>query len=197
MITYTKGQKFIIQQVIQEIKCIEKHFSNEVKIWTNQKRIIRLLIIAEAPLSCDRYFYNRIRGNFLQSLKTYYAVPQNSILDKLRVEGIFVVDMYELPIPTKYYDLDSKTHNLFDANYFGKKIRILGNAGLLTNETHAVFRYKKLIDRYLNMEKKEINTKCLKQFTYLLDSKQNPCSLNSVERPVQILSIHVKTYLNK
>ena len=56
-----------------EINCVSNCFSKEINVWKNKNLKINLLILAEAPLSCHKYFYNHNPGIFLSLLKTFYT----------------------------------------------------------------------------------------------------------------------------
>lgn len=183
----------ISKELKKEISCIENSFQQEVNKWRGE-HTIRLLILAEAPLSCERYFYNRNRGNFLSGLRKYFNASQDDLLTVLRANGIFVLDMYKYPIRTYYYDQDGKTHSLFDPVWFCDKVKTLQNNGLINCQTRAVFRYKKLRERVEDMEKKGINIPCLQQLCFLIDSQSRRACLNKQERPAHILSDEVLAF---
>ncbi len=182
---------------LADIKCIEKCYHQEISKWKND---IKLLILAEAPTSCKKYFYNKNCGNLLTSLRKFFNLPDNKkLLVVLRKKGILVLDIYELPLDPTIYNADAKSghYDLFDLNYFCGKLIQLTKAQLLTRNTRIVFRYKKLIDRYLVLRNRGMFSDCDFHNTFLLEPNGKPARLNSREKrgePV-ILNEVVKNYL--
>lgn len=78
----------LTENIRLEIDCIDNFFLQEVALWKGKNKI-KLLILAEAPLSYDKYFYNRIRGNFLGNLRSYLKVDHRNFLMFFRQKGIF------------------------------------------------------------------------------------------------------------
>jgi len=183
------------QHINNEINCVYNAFIHEVGCWKGEFKI-KLLIIAEAPLSCNKYFYRPHIGNFLISLRDFFDVDQKDLLKTLRQKGVFVLDLYKYPIRTEYYDND-KNHKLFDPKWFCNNLKLLGNAGLLDGNTKIVFRYKKLISRFEDMKTKIIRIPCINPGCLLRDSEGKMVSLNSQEIPKKILSNEVINYLNQ
>ncbi len=190
--TYNSHQKKILNsRVTQDIKCIERLFNDEVNRWVSGENTIRLLILAEAPLSCAKYIYGGTPGNFLTSLRQYFQVGQKNLLPRLRKEGVFVLDMYEFPIDTSIYDADGRTHHLFNDHYLLTKLDLLRKHSLLNEQTHMIFRFKKLVYRYFDMQKKGIKTFSLDSIHY---RQWIHGTLNITERPQKISPV-VKVYI--
>ena len=75
---FTDDQKSQIQKEIQNEKNkVEKIFNKELEKWKEGSFRIKLLILAEAPLSSDKYFYHK-PGNFLYGIK-------NQLISKLTI----------------------------------------------------------------------------------------------------------------
>ena len=129
------------EQILAINTCIEE----EINLWVNNNQTIRLIILGEAPLSFNKFFYNT-QGNFLNGLKDFYNTTNPNLKDVLRQNGIFVLDTYKFPIKPGYYDrVDGAV--LFDEIYLNNKFQELRNFGLVNDNTKIVFRYKKLFRR--------------------------------------------------
>lgn len=129
------------EQILAINTCIEE----EINLWVNNNQTIRLIILGEAPLSFNKFFYNT-QGNFLNGLKDFYNTTNPNLKDVLRQNGIFVLDTYKFPIKTGYYDRVAGAV-LFDEIYLNNKFQELRNFGLVNDNTKIVFRYKKLFRR--------------------------------------------------
>jgi hypothetical protein len=131
--------------IINEINNIDKIIREELELWINNKNVIKLIILAEAPLSFNKYFYNK-PGNFLNGLKDYYKTDNSNLKRILREKGIFIVESYKFPIKTKYYDIKGGSI-LFEDSFLNDRFDLLRHSKLIDTETKIVFRYKKLFKR--------------------------------------------------
>lgn len=129
----------------EQILAINTCVDEEINLWVNNNQTIRLIILGEAPLSFNKFFYNT-QGNFLNGLKDFYNTTNPNLKDVLRQNGIFVLDTYKFPIKTGYYDRVAGAV-LFDEIYLNNKFQELRNFGLVNDNTKIVFRYKKLFER--------------------------------------------------
>lgn len=192
----SKHYDYISENIKKEIEKMQKYLNDfKVKVSDEQKKCdekwkkevdliskpLKLVIIAEAPLSFNSFFYNK-EANFLKGLKDYYGLKEELLVNKMRENGILIFDIYQYPIPSKYYK-DDKEGVLYDSDYIEKKLSYLKDEKkLLNNDTIFAFRYKMLIDRKLYSKPE------LKDLKYLIDDKGIPLSLFSEERPKQKLN---------
>ncbi len=125
-------------------------FQKECEKWSTQNLKCKLLILGEAPLSSEKYFYNKKTGTYLSFLKQHYTnakqLKDSDYRDYLRVKGILSLDIYRFPLPTQFYDNDKKLI-LFDNQFISGRINNLIDLNIITNQTIFTYRYKKLIDR--------------------------------------------------
>lgn len=172
-----------------EITEINQCIEEEINLWIKNNYTIRLIILGEAPLSFDYFFYNKQR-TFLTGLKEFYKTTNPNLKNVLRQNGVFILDTYRFPIKTKYYD-SSAGGILFDEIYFNEKFQQLRELGLIDDNTKIVFRYKKLFKRNYIMVNKNILNKHIK------NANKNPVSLYaSGEYGNVFLSPEVIEYLN-
>ena len=152
-----------------EIDCIDKTFKNEIAEWNQPAKLI---ILAECPLECDSYFYNRPHQFLSLLFKQHCKIPDNeNIVTYLRANGILVLDIYKYPLPSCCYREDTK-NILYDDSYINNKIIDLRNRGIINDNTKFVFRYKRLIN------KKLYNKPALKNLNY--------CLVNNTHEPLGI-----------
>ncbi len=178
-----------ITNIRTEITEINQCIEEEINLWIKNNYTIRLIILGEAPLSFDYFFYNKQR-TFLTGLKEYYKTTNPNLKNVLRQNGVFILDTYRFPIKTKYYD-SSAGGILFDEIYFNEKFQKLRELGLIDDNTKIVFRYKKLFKRNYIMINKNILNKHIK------NANKNPVSLYaSGEYGNVFLSPEVIEYLN-
>ena len=164
--------------------CIEE----EINLWINNNCTIRLIILGEAPLSFDYFFYNKQRS-FLTGLKDFYTTTNPNLKNVLRQNGIFVLDTYKFPIKTEYYDRVAGAV-LFDNCYLNNKFQQLRDLELINNDTKIVFRYKKLHRRNDILLNVNITN------SYLKNAEGQPISLYSDgEYGLVTLSSEVIEYL--
>ncbi len=175
----------------QEASRIDKHWEDILKELAKRNKCLRMVIFAEAPLSFDKYFYNKPAG-FLSGLKAYYSQTLNvhldneNFIDFLNNRGVVVVDMYRYPFPSAFYKLH---HNLFfDPKYLDDKIQKLKT--MLCTDTKFTFRYKMLVNRGLQNTTPFVNHQ--HRFIRVDNVIQ---TLFSKERPRQIVNQHVAPYL--
>ncbi len=172
------------QQILAIINCIEE----EIKLWVKNNHTIRLIILGEAPLSFNKFFYNT-QGNFLNGLKDFYNATNDNLKVVLRQKGIFVLDTYKFPIKTGYYDRMAGAV-LFDEDYLNNKFQELRNLGLLNDDTKIVFRYKKLFRRNNILQNMNIHN------NYLTNTDEKPVSFyNDGEYGYVTLSPEVINFL--
>ncbi len=172
-----------------EITEINQCIEEEINLWIKNNYTIRLIILGEAPLSFDYFFYNKQRS-FLTGLNEFYKTTNPNLKNVLRQNGVFILDTYRFPIKTKYYD-SSAGGILFDEIYFNEKFQQLRELGLIDDNTKIVFRYKKLFKRNYIMVNKNILNKHIK------NANKNPVSLYaSGEYGNVFLSPEVIEYLN-
>lgn len=129
----------------EQVLAVENCIDEEINLWINNNQSVRLIILGEAPLSFNKFFYNN-QGNFLNGLKDFYNTTNPNLKDVLRQNGIFVLDTYKFPIKTGYYDRVAGAV-LFDEIYLNNKFQELRNLGLVNDNTKIVFRYRKLFRR--------------------------------------------------
>jgi hypothetical protein len=163
----------------EEAECVEAFYQAELDHWNHGNYQVKLLILGEAPLSCDKYFYGRNRGNYLSGLRTHLGVTLPNLLSALREKGILAIDLYQEPRPTFEYDNDL-ANTLYDQLYVKDRIDELSRRGLLSDSAQAVYRYKKLITRGLNIGV-DLENRLIR------DGNGAPISLFNQERPNQQL----------
>lgn len=154
----------------------------------NNKGALKLIILGEAPLSEDKYFYNN-QGTFLDSLRVFWGLKKNKELPaKMLDKRVLVLDIYKWPIPSDFYTKD-ENQVLLDEGYVKEKIDLLKKSKLIDANTHFVFRYKKLF-KTINIPAFE-GLKFLKEINEINDKL---VSFNKGEKP-QELNENVKKYL--
>ena len=175
----------------QEASRIDKHWEDILKELAKRNKCLRMVIFAEAPLSFDKYFYNKPAG-FLSGLKAYYSqtlhvhFDNGNFIDFLNNRGVVVVDMYRYPFPSAFY---KRYHNLFfDPIYLDDKIQKL--MPKLCTESKFTFRYKMLEKRNLQNTAPFVNHQ--HRFIRVGNVIQ---TIFSQERPRQIVNQHVAPYL--
>lgn len=177
-----------------QIQLIKNYYQKEAdKIeakWdqiVNQFKIIndpfKLVIVGEAPLSFDKYFYNKPAG-FLNGLKNHYSVKLNrkltneDFISVLNYNGIILLDIFKYPLPSNIFA--NNFTDFIDTTYIENKMYSL--KPLLNNQTKFIFRYKMLIDRGLH----NLPPFNPYQNSFIKDG-QNVVSLFSQERPIQTI----------
>ena len=142
----------LLSELLKEANDVKNIFKKECEIWVKRKLDCKLIILGEAPLTKKQFFYNEKTGNYLSFLKQFYQQAKdfkdNDFREFLRSTGILNLDLYQFPLPTKFYDNDKK-NVLFDEEYINNQISSLFKMGIITPSTNFVYRYKKLIDRGL------------------------------------------------
>lgn len=175
----------------QEASRIDKLWEDILKELSKRDKCLRMVIFGEAPLSFNKYFYNKPAG-FLSGLKAYYSQTLNVNLDNgnyidfLNNRGMVIVDIYRYPFPSAFY---KRHHNLFfDPKYLDDKIQKL--KAMLYSETKFTFRYKMLEKRNLQNTAPFVNHQ--HRFIRVGNVIQ---TIFSQERPRQIVNQHVAPYL--
>lgn len=157
--------------IINDIDNLDKIIKEELDLWVKNKNVIKLIILAEAPLSFNKYFYNK-SGNFLNGLKDYFNTDNINLKRKLREKGIFIIDSYKFPIKTKYYDIKGGSI-LFEDEFLNQRFDLLRDLKLIDTKTRIVFRYKKIFKRNYIMCNSNVSN------NFLLSSIGLPVSLYS------------------
>ena len=130
-------------QLDKEIKQIDGLWYEEVKKHKSEKSKLKLIIVGEAPISYEKYFYN-YQGTFLNSLKEFWKLKTNRDLPNKMIENrVLLLDIYKYPLPPEFYKKDKK-NILFSEDYILNKIDYLTKLELIGDETFSVFRYKQL-----------------------------------------------------
>lgn len=159
----------------RQASIIDDLFNKECEKWSNNNLEYKLLILGEAPLSSEKYFYNKKTGTYLSFLKQHYTdakqLKDSDYRDYLREKGILSLDIYRFPLPTQFYDNDKKLI-LFDTHYISSKIKSLTDMNIITDQTIFAYRYKKLIDRGIP------NKNPFSQITFLHITNE-PISINA------------------
>jgi hypothetical protein len=183
LMDFIKGPELLIMS-----ESIDKKWNSVVEDHKNRGPL-KLIILGEAPLNLDKYFYNN-QGTFLDSLRDHWDLKKNKDLPpKMLINRILILDIYKYPIPSEFYKKDKKRNVLLDEDYLNDKINLLIENNLIDEKTHFVFRYKQLFkDRELNK---------LKSFTKFnfISSNEEIVSFNTREKP-QKLNDTVKDYLS-
>jgi hypothetical protein len=134
----------------RQANIIDVLFQKECDKWSTQNLKCKLLILGEAPLSSEKYFYNKKTGTYLSFLKQHYTdakeFTDSDYRNYLREKGILSLDIYRFPLPTEFYDND-KNLILFDTGFISGKIKSLVDMEIITDQTIFTYRYKKLIER--------------------------------------------------
>ena len=149
-----------ITNLNENILAIDNCINEEISLWINNNHKIRLIVLAEAPISFNRFFYN-ILGQFLYGFNNYYDTDNDNLKNILRQNGIFVLDAYRFPIKPSYYQTNAGSV-LFDEVYLNNKFNNLKNIGLINEDTKIVFRYRFLIQRRVIIQNNNITNKYLK-----------------------------------
>lgn len=170
---------------IQEVNEINRKWESIVNEFIDKRRKIRLLILAEAPTSKDKYFYEK-PGNFLKGLSDYYGIQSSTLKRTMLEKGILLLDIYQLPLASKEY---TQSHEaLYSEDFFAGKMEKIET--LIDDKTKIVLRYKMLVKRKLHEKE------CMKlnHDKFLKDGKEFT-PLFKQERPKQIISDQVSEYL--
>lgn len=130
------------QAVIDEYERVDQEWRNVV---ANIAQPVNFLIIGEAPLRYETYFYNpRSTGVTFLNPAHFNCNTKPDLRNYFLQNGILVFDLYPLPLPTFIYDnvtfdrTDIAYRNALTAYYQAK----LG--GLTDGNTIFVIRYSKL-----------------------------------------------------
>ena len=170
------------KKIIEESEEIDNIWKEVVDKHSRYYGKLKLIILAEAPLSPKKYFYKN-QGTFLDSLRALWGLEKNTSLpDVLLKNGILILDLYKYPISSEFYKKD-KNLVLFDNNYVNEKLRFLISKNLIDDQTLFVFRYIELYKkRGLHMQSS------LKNLNFVKESGQL-VSLNCNEKPQKINSV--------
>lgn len=173
------------EKIIEESEEIDNIWKEVVEYHSRYDGKLKLIILAEAPLSPNKYFYKN-QGTFLNSLRALWGLKKNTSLpDVLLKNRILVLDLYKYPISSEFYKKD-KELVLFNNDYVHEKIKFLRDKELIDDKTLFVFRYKELYNkRRLHMQSS------LKDLNFVKESGQL-ISLNFKEKPQKINSIIVE-----
>jgi hypothetical protein len=173
------------EKIIEESEEIDNIWKEVVEYHSRYDGKLKLIILAEAPLSPKKYFYKN-QGTFLDSLRALWGLKKNTSLpDVLLKNRILVLDLYKYPISSEFYKKD-KELVLFNNDYVYEKIKFLRDKELIDDKTLFVFRYKELYNkRRLHMQSS------LKDLNFVKESGQL-ISLNFKEKPQKINSIIVE-----
>lgn len=176
-----------IEELNKQIKLIDDEWKSVVE---NHPAPLKLIILAEAPLKYEKYFYKN-QATFLDSLRSHWELDSNANLPAKMIEkGVLLLDIYKYPLPSQFYKKD-EGDVLYDDNYVSSKINILKSYNLINDSTHFVFRYKQLF----NKKKLQANDS-LKKLIYIKDKNGEFVSFNQKEKP-QVINDVVKVYLIK
>jgi hypothetical protein len=143
--------KDIAKKLFTEIDQINETFLQEINLWQTNTLTSNLIIIGEAPLSSNQFFYQN-SGNYLSFLKSHYinwdvnGKSHQDWLDFLRTKGILNVDCYRYPIPSEFYNED-KNFNLYNETHCQYLFSQLTNKNIISPHTKFMYRYPKLIKR--------------------------------------------------
>lgn len=143
---------YLTSELENQSKKVEKLFQRECDLWVIGNYKCKLIILGEAPLTTQQFFYNKKTGGYLSFLKQHYTDAKNfkddDFREFLRVKGILNLDIYKYPLPTNFYDND-KACIFYDEIFVKNKISSLTEMGIINTNTKFVYRYQKLIDRKL------------------------------------------------
>lgn len=170
------------EKIIEESEEIDSLWKEVVDNHSRNGGKLKLIILAEAPLSPKKYFYKN-QGTFLDSLRALWGLKKNTSLpDVLLKNRILILDLYKYPISSEFYKKD-KELVLFNNDYVNEKIKFLRDKELIDDKTLFAFRYKELYNkRRLHMQSS------LKDLNFVKESGQM-VSLNCKEKPQKINSI--------
>jgi hypothetical protein len=175
-------KKYITEVIEAEANRVKSIFYNEIKLW---ERSAKVLIIGEAPLSSNRYFYKQ-PGNFLKGFDQYYNLAENdNIIERFR-NTFLVIDIFRYPLPTLFYE--ESENALLDLDYLSELIADLKKGKIIDENTSFVFRYKKLRTFYENF---------LKQGIRPIHDKQESCFLFENEYGKRIINQEIIENLPK
>jgi hypothetical protein len=170
------------EKIIKESEKIDGIWKTVVNNHSLYEGKLKLIILAEAPLAPNKYFYTN-PGTFLDSLRAFWRLEKNKSLPGILLENrILILDIYKYPISSEFYKKDKKLV-LFDNRYVDEKLNFLKSKELIDDKTLFVFRYKELYKkRELHMQSS------LQNLNFVKDSDQL-VSLNCSEKPQKINSI--------
>jgi hypothetical protein len=176
-------------ELVKMSQSIDEKWKSVVEEHKKQKGPLKLIIVGEAPLTLNKYFYIN-QGTFLDSLREHWKLKKNNELpDEMLNKRILVLDIYKYPIPSEFYKKD-RAKVLLDVEYLNDKINLLRENHLINGETHFVFRYKQLY------EDRKLNTLEAFKGCNFIRSNEEIVSFNTGEKP-QKLNTTVKEYLVK
>jgi hypothetical protein len=169
------------EKIIQESEEIDSLWKEVVVNHSRYDGKLKLIILAEAPLSPQKYFYKN-PGTFLDSLRAFWGLKKNTSLPNVLLKNrILILDLYKYPISSEFYKKD-KELVLFNNDYVNEKIKFLRDMELIDDNTRFAFRYKELYNkRRLHMQSS------LKELNFVKESDQM-VSLNCKEKPQKINS---------
>jgi hypothetical protein len=77
--------------------CCPNHLSKELGFWKDGGFKASVIVLGEAPLSCDKYFYHNA-GNYLSGLKKYFEPGCSNVdfFQILRERGVLVLDLFSI-----------------------------------------------------------------------------------------------------
>jgi hypothetical protein len=167
------------EKIIKELEEIDSKWKDVVNNHSLYEGKLKLIILAEAPLTPKKYFYTN-PGTFLDSLRDFWRLEKNTTLpDALLENRILILDIYKYPISSEFYKKD-KNLVLFDNHYVDAKLKLLVSKELIDDKTLFVFRYKELY------KKRKLHTQSsLQNLNFVKDSNQL-VSLNCSEKPQKI-----------
>jgi hypothetical protein len=170
------------KDILTESNKIDEKWRSIVCEHAKKNRALKLVILAEAPLKFNKYFYNR-QGTFLDSLRDFWNLKKNTDLPLKMLENrVLLFDIYQYAIPSEFYAKDI-SYVLFDQEYVKNKIDFLKKNNLIDKTTLFVFRYKNLFnERKLHLRDPLKNLNILKQTNELI-------CLNESEKPQKINNI--------
>jgi len=182
---FEKNSDFLISNFEQTAIEIDQRWLDIIKEFDRKNIQIRLVIFGEAPLSFEKYFYNK-PGLFLYGLTQHYNITNDQLISYMIQRGLLLFDLYKYALTSEFY---KKHHKHFiDNNYIEKKLKLI--EAKFDQNTKFIFRYKMLVNRKLY----EIGA--FKEYQdRFLTIDQKPTTLFEKERPKQVLRDLLKNYV--
>lgn len=128
--------------------CCPAQLSKELAFWKAGQFKASVIVLGEAPLSCDKYFYHNA-GNYLSGLKKYFPPKcSNEVFFQiLRERGVLVLDLFSIcGFTVKDFQTALPRVRLTQQNDFNDLLNSLAAAGIIDCNTLIVPRYKRVRD---------------------------------------------------
>lgn len=147
------SEKLKKHNLILDEENVKKEYKSLHDAWLENKknitRPIKFLIIGEATVSYDNYFYNPdAKGTSFLNPNHFNFKYKEDLIDFFKENGVLVFDLYPLPLPTFIYDnikfdCDDKNYKQALIDHFDQ-ISDIFKVNEEENKLKVILRYSKL-----------------------------------------------------